>query len=92
MALTTLDPNTALIVVDLQKGIVGPPRSQPVDDVITQAQALARAFRARALRWCSSTSPAVRRAAPSSRAPQWLFLMDGPTSFPSWGDSPATSW
>jgi len=49
MALTTLDPNTALIVVDLQKGIVGPPRSQSADDVIAQAQALARAFRARAL-------------------------------------------
>jgi hypothetical protein len=25
MALTTLDPNTALIVVDLQKGIAGDP-------------------------------------------------------------------
>jgi len=31
MALTVLDPNTALLVVDLQKGIVGPaPSARPV--------------------------------------------------------------
>jgi len=30
MALTTLDPNTALIVVDLQKGLVGAPFIHPM--------------------------------------------------------------
>ncbi len=34
MALTTLDPKTALIVVDLQKGIVGSPFSHPIKDVV----------------------------------------------------------
>ena len=50
MALTTLDPNTALIVVDLQNGIVALPLlAHPIDGVIAQARALARAFRARGL-------------------------------------------
>jgi nicotinamidase-related amidase len=46
MALTTLDPNTALIVVDLQLGIVGLPFVHPIAGVVAQAAALARAFRA----------------------------------------------
>jgi nicotinamidase-related amidase len=45
MTPTTLDPNTALIVVDLQKGIVGLPLSHPIDGVIKQARGLAHAFR-----------------------------------------------
>jgi len=49
MTLTTIDPNTALIIVDLQKGIVGLPLIHPIDEVIKQAQALARAFRERGL-------------------------------------------
>jgi nicotinamidase-related amidase len=49
MALTTLDPNTALIIIDLQKGIVGLPGIDSVGDVIDNARALADAFRARGL-------------------------------------------
>ena len=49
MALTTLDPNTALIVVDLQKGIVALPLVHSIDGVIRQARALALAFREREL-------------------------------------------
>ncbi len=49
MAVTQLDPNTALIVVDLQKGIVGLPLLHPVDAVVMQARALADAFRQRGL-------------------------------------------
>ena len=45
MALTMLDPNTALIVVDLQKGIVGLPLAHPIDGVVAQARALTTAFR-----------------------------------------------
>jgi len=45
MALTRLDPNTALIVVDLQKGIVGGPLLHPVGEVIARASALAERFR-----------------------------------------------
>lgn len=49
MALTKLDPNTALIIVDLQKGIVGLPGIPAIGDVIGRAQTLADAFRARGL-------------------------------------------
>jgi nicotinamidase-related amidase len=45
MAVTTLDPNSALIVIDLQKGIVAQPLAHPVADVVARAVALAKAFR-----------------------------------------------
>ena len=45
MAVTTLDPKTALIVIDLQKGIVGLPTAHPIEGVLKQASALATAFR-----------------------------------------------
>ncbi len=49
MALTRLDPDTALIIVDLQKGLVGFPSVHPIDEIVERAGALAEAFRARAL-------------------------------------------
>jgi nicotinamidase-related amidase len=49
MALTTLDPMTALIIVDLQKGIIGLPVVHPMGDIIARARALADAFRERDL-------------------------------------------
>lgn len=45
MALTTLDPITALIVVDLQRGIVGLPCAHPMDGIVGRSCALAAAFR-----------------------------------------------
>ncbi|MGI4876583.1 MAG: isochorismatase family protein [Janthinobacterium lividum] len=48
MALTVLDPNTALIVIDLQKGIVAF-AADTIDGVIERSSALADAFRARQL-------------------------------------------
>ncbi|MFD9738073.1 isochorismatase family protein [Umezawaea sp. NPDC059074] len=49
MTVTALDPRTALVVVDLQKGILGLPTVHPVADVVKNAGALADAFRARGL-------------------------------------------
>ena len=49
MPLTALDPNTALVVVDLQQGIVAMPTMHPTADVISRSRALADAFRARGL-------------------------------------------
>ncbi|MDQ0008706.1 nicotinamidase-related amidase [Luteibacter jiangsuensis] len=49
MAVTTLDPNVALIVIDLQKGIVALPTAHPVNGVVERAAALADTFRARDL-------------------------------------------
>jgi nicotinamidase-related amidase len=49
MAVTTLDPNTALIIVDLQKGIVGLPLIHPIREVVSRARLLLDAFRQRGL-------------------------------------------
>lgn len=50
MAVTTLDPNTALILIDLQKGIVArDTRPYAPADVVAKAATLARAFRAKKL-------------------------------------------
>jgi nicotinamidase-related amidase len=49
MPLTTLDPKTALIVVDLQKGIISSPFLHPIAAVIERNRALLDAFRQRAL-------------------------------------------
>jgi nicotinamidase-related amidase len=48
-AITTLDPKTALIVIDLQKGIVALPGVRSIDQVLHHAGALADAFRRRGL-------------------------------------------
>ena len=45
MAITTLDRNTALVVIDLQKGVVGMATAPSADEVLQGARALAEAFR-----------------------------------------------
>ena len=49
MALTMLDPDTALIVVDLQAGIVTLPSVHPMAEIVERARQLAEAFRRRGL-------------------------------------------
>jgi nicotinamidase-related amidase len=49
MPVTALDPNTALIIVDLQKGIVGFETAHPAENVIRNSRRLADAFRERGL-------------------------------------------
>jgi nicotinamidase-related amidase len=46
MPLTKIDAVTALIVIDLQKGIAGLPTVHPIGEVVERAAALAGAFRA----------------------------------------------
>lgn len=45
MALTTLDSKTALIVIDLQKGVVAMPTVTPAAEIVQRCSALADAFR-----------------------------------------------
>lgn len=45
MSVTALDPKTALIVIDLQKGIVALPTVHPTSEVVKHASQLADAFR-----------------------------------------------
>jgi nicotinamidase-related amidase len=49
MPITALDTNAALIVIDLQKGIVAIPTANPTTDVVARSAELARAFRQRSL-------------------------------------------
>ena len=49
MPLTTLDPHTALIVIDLQKGIVNGNFLDPIGDILARTHALLDAFRAKNL-------------------------------------------
>lgn len=49
MALTILDPHSALVVVDLQKGLASLPFVHPFDGIIERNRALLDAFRAHRL-------------------------------------------
>jgi nicotinamidase-related amidase len=46
MPVTTLDTKTALVLIDMQKGIVALPTAHPIDAVKQHCAALAKAFRA----------------------------------------------
>ena len=45
MPVTTLDPKTALVVIDLQKGVMSYSATPPISEVVTKAAVLAEAFR-----------------------------------------------
>lgn len=45
MPATTLDPRTALVLIDLQKGITALPTVHPVDEIVGRGARLAEAFR-----------------------------------------------
>jgi nicotinamidase-related amidase len=49
MPVTTLDANAALVVIDLQKIILGLPAVHPISEIIARTARLASAFRARNL-------------------------------------------
>jgi nicotinamidase-related amidase len=49
MTVTTLDSKTALIVIDLQKGVVSLPTVHPMGDVVKHVAAMTSAFRKRGL-------------------------------------------
>ena len=76
MPLTTLDPNTALIVVDLQKGIVGSSFVHPIAEVITRTRALIDAFRGQKLP-VVLVNVAGRAPGRTEQPPRLLTLTDG---------------
>jgi nicotinamidase-related amidase len=49
MTITAIDPRTALVVIDLQKGLLAYPTLHPLPDIVARAAGLATAFRHRAL-------------------------------------------
>jgi hypothetical protein len=92
MPLTTLDPNTALIVIDLQKGIVNGNFIHPIADIIDRTRALIDVFRAKNLPsragQCGGTAAGPDGA--GSAQPIYRCLRDGPTYCRSWISNRAT--
>ncbi len=80
MPLTTLDPQPALIVVDLQKGILGLPVAPPIADVLAHARALLDAFRERGLP-VVLVNVAGRAPGRTEQGSRPLILSDGFTDF-----------
>ena len=81
--MTALDPKTALVVIDLQKGILAMAADQPVDEVVRRAAALADAFRrhGRPVVLVNVTGGAPGRTEQASRAD--LFRKGSPISPPN---------
>jgi nicotinamidase-related amidase len=67
MSLSQLDPVAALVVIDLQKGVLAIPTEPPTSVVLERSARLAAAFRAKNLPSCWSMSRAAPRAAPRTR-------------------------
>ena len=92
MAMTTLDPKTALLVIDLQKGILSYPTVHPVSEVVQRASALADAFRRHGLPvvLVNVTGGALGRteSVPTART---VSRKDLPTLPPSWTGNPKTT-
>jgi len=81
MPLTTLDPNCALIVIDLQHGIVSLPTLHPADEIVARAAQLADAFRSHGLPVVLVNVEGAARGrsdipARSSSAKDWSVLVD----------------
>jgi nicotinamidase-related amidase len=89
MALATLDPITALIVVDLQSGLVGSPFVHSIADVVARSCTLAAAFRRRSLPVVLVNVDGV--APGRTEWPRHGGSFHGPTSSRSLIGNPATS-
>ena len=81
MPLTTLDPISALIIIDLQKGVVSLPTVHPAAEIVARAAQLAAAFRQHGLPVVlvnvSSGAPGRTDAGPPSfsRPADWAELV-----------------
>jgi nicotinamidase-related amidase len=82
MTLTTIDLKTALVVIDLQKGLAATPTVHPFDEIVRQSANLATAFRRRGL---PVVLVNVAGAAPG-RTDAGPFRPDGFTPPPDWSE------
>jgi nicotinamidase-related amidase len=88
MPLTILDTTAALIVIDLQKGIVGLPLAHPGSEIVDRSAELARAFRERGLPvvLVNVTAPAPGRT--DTVRPKFSFPDDWAEFVPELGQQP----
>jgi nicotinamidase-related amidase len=82
MAVSTLDAKTALVIIDLQKGIVASPKAHSTGEVVWHAADLATAFRRRGLPVVlvnvAGRAPGRTEAGPppSIPSPDWTELVE----------------
>jgi MFS family permease/nicotinamidase-related amidase len=85
MALSTIDPKPALVVIDLQKGILTIPAAHPIEEVVRRSANLAEAFRRHHLPVVlvnvtggapGRTEAGSRRPADFTPPPDWADLAD----------------
>jgi nicotinamidase-related amidase len=88
MPITKLDTTAALIVIDLQKGIVSFPNVHPAGEIIGRAARLARAFRRRGLPVALVNVTGRLRAEPMPDVPRFHFRPIGPSWILSWSSTP----
>jgi nicotinamidase-related amidase len=73
MTLSTLDPTPALVVIDLQKGVLALPTVHPATEIVERSARLAAAFRRRGLPVvlvnATGRAPGGTEAHPSLRTP-----------------------
>jgi len=83
MPVTTIDPMPALVVIDLQKGILARPTAHPIEDVVRRSSDLVAAFRAHHLPvvrvnvtgGAPGRTDAKSRLAGVTPAPDWADLV-----------------
>lgn len=81
MAVTRLDPKTALVVIDLQKGLISYPTIHPVSEMVARSKRLAEAFRERGLPVVlvnvAGRAPGrtEQQRPPGERPPEWAELI-----------------
>ena len=92
MPLTKLDTTAALILIDLQKGIVGLPTEHPGSEIVGRSAQLARAFRERGLPVVLVNVSGRSPGRTDAGAPKFRFQPTGLNLFPSWSSNRATTW
>jgi nicotinamidase-related amidase len=98
MPFTALDPRTALVVIDLQKGILNFPTAHPSQDIVAQAAKLAAAFRAHGLPVvlvnvnAAAPGRVEQRRVTSERPPDWAELAPALGAQPSDHHVTKKSW
>ena len=88
MPLTLLDPISAMVVIDLQKGVVGLPTVHPIAEIVARTARLASAFRENALPvvWVNASGRAPGRT--DAGVPKYSFPPDWTDLVPELAQAP----
>jgi nicotinamidase-related amidase len=88
MPLTKLDPVVALVVIDLQKGVLGMPAAQPISDIVNRTALLARAFRERGLPVFLVNVAGMAPGRTDAGSPKYAFPLDWTELIPELDQQP----